>query len=47
MNEREPVPPPRSATAVRQGRITGHVRWILGISLALVIVAFVIAYLVS
>lgn len=47
MTEPEPVPPPRSATAVRQGRITGHVRWILGISLALVIVAFVIAYLVS
>ncbi|MBR0664095.1 hypothetical protein GXW71_06965 [Roseomonas hellenica] len=47
MTEPEPTPPPRSATAVRQGRTTGHVRWILGISLTLVIVAFVIAYLVS
>lgn len=47
MTEPEPVPPPRSATAVRQGRITGHVRWILGISMALVVIAFVIAYLLS
>jgi ferric-dicitrate binding protein FerR (iron transport regulator) len=32
-------PPVLSATDARQGQTTGHVRWILGVSLALAIAA--------
>jgi hypothetical protein len=35
-----------SKTDARAGRKTGHVRWILGISLSAVVVAFAIAYVV-
>jgi hypothetical protein len=39
--------PPRDATTkARQGETTGVVRWVLGISLTLAIVAMVIALLV-
>jgi hypothetical protein len=34
-------------TRVRQGLITGHVRYILGISLSLSIVALILAYVFS
>jgi hypothetical protein len=37
----------KSATDARQGRMTGVVRWVLGISLAAAIIAMIIAYLVS
>jgi hypothetical protein len=40
-------PPAKTATEARQGRTTGVVRWVLGISLTLVIVAMIIAYWVS
>ena len=40
-------PPVKSATDARQGRTTGVVRWVLGISLAAAIIAMIIAYLVS
>jgi len=40
-------PPPRdAATKARQGETTGVVRWVLGISLTLVIVGMVVAFLV-
>ena len=40
-------PPPRDATTkARQGETTGVVRWVLGISLTLVIVGMVVAFLV-
>ena len=40
-------PPPRDATTkVRQGETTGAVRWVLGISLTLVVVGMLIAFLV-
>jgi hypothetical protein len=40
-------PPPRDTTTkARQGETTGVVRWVLGISLTLVIVGMVIAFLV-
>ena len=45
--EREPPHPPGTTDAVRGASTTGHVRWILGISLVLVILAFVFAYLVA
>jgi hypothetical protein len=45
--EKEPPRPPRSTDAVRGAKTTGHVRWILGISLVLVIAAFVLAYLIA
>lgn len=40
-------PPVKSATEARQGRTTGIVRWVLGISLALAIIAMFVVYLVS
>jgi hypothetical protein len=40
-------PSMKSATDARQGRTTGVVRWVLGISLAAAIIAMIIAYLVS
>jgi hypothetical protein len=40
-------PPVKTATEARQGRTTGVVRWVLGISLTLVVVAMIIAYWVS
>jgi hypothetical protein len=33
-------------TDARAGRKTGHVRWILGISLTAIVVAFFVVYLV-
>jgi hypothetical protein len=35
-----------TATEARQGETTGVVRWVLGISLALAIIAMVISFLV-
>jgi hypothetical protein len=35
---------PIGTTAVRQGATVGHVRWVLLISLVLVIVGFILAY---
>lgn len=43
MTEKEPTPAPGTTDAVRQGTTTGHVRWILIVSLVLVIVAFLAA----
>jgi hypothetical protein len=41
-------PPPNDPTTrVRQGQMTGVVRWVLGLSLALAIVAMIISFLVS
>jgi hypothetical protein len=40
-------PPVRTATEARQGRTTGVVRWVLGISLTLAIVAMIVAFVVS
>jgi hypothetical protein len=40
-------PPVKTATEARQGRTTGVVRWVLGISLVLAIVAMIIAFLVA
>jgi hypothetical protein len=37
----------KTATEARQGATTGTVRWVLGVSLTLAIVAMVIAYFVS
>jgi hypothetical protein len=37
----------KTATEARQGRTTGVVRWVLGISLALAIVAMIVAFYVS
>ena len=37
----------KTATEVRQGRTTGVVRWVLGISLTLAIVAMIVAFGVS
>jgi hypothetical protein len=37
----------KTATEARQGRTTGVVRWVLGISLALAIVAMIVAFFVS
>ena len=34
----------KTTTDARQGATTGRVRWVLGISTALVIVAFIIGY---
>ncbi len=46
--DRDPVPPPPGSTnAARQGATHGVVRYVLGISLVLVVVAFVIAYVAS
>ncbi len=36
-----------TATDARQGRTTGRVRWILGISITFAIIAMIVAYLVS
>ena len=40
-------PPVKTATEVRQGRTTGVVRWVLGISLPLAIIAMIVAFFVS
>jgi hypothetical protein len=40
-------PPVKTATEARQGRTTGVVRWVLGISLTLAVVAMIIAFFVS
>jgi hypothetical protein len=40
-------PPVKTATEARQGRTTGVVRWVLGISLTLAIAAMIIAFFVS
>ena len=45
--EREPPHPPGTTDAVRGASTTGHVRWILGISLVLVVIAMVAAYLLA
>ena len=37
----------KTATEARQGATTGRMRWVLGISLAVVIVAFIIGYWVT
>jgi hypothetical protein len=37
----------KTATEARQGRTTGVVRWVLGISLTLAILAMIIAFFVS
>ena len=40
-------PPPKdAATKARQGEAAGVVRWVLGISLTLVIIGMVVAFLV-
>ena len=44
MSDRQPKI--ETATEARQGETTGVVRWVLGISLALAIIAMVIAFLV-
>ena len=41
-----PAPPDKTATKARQGETTGVVRWVLGISLTLAVIAMVIAFLV-
>lgn len=38
---------PMEATSARQGQPVGHVRWMLIIGLAVVIVAFILAYVFS
>lgn len=40
-------PPVKSATDARQGQKTGVVRWVLGISLILAIVAMAVAFWAS
>jgi hypothetical protein len=40
-------PAVKTATEARQGRATGVVRWVLGISLTLAIVAMIVAFFVS
>jgi hypothetical protein len=40
-------PTVKTATEARQGRTTGVVRWVLGISLTLAIVAMIVAFIVS
>ena len=45
--QKEPPRPPGTTDAVRGGRTTGHVRWVLGISLVLVVLALVVAYWVA
>jgi hypothetical protein len=40
-------PPVKTATEARQGQTTGVVRWVLGISLTLAILAMFVAYWVS
>jgi hypothetical protein len=45
MSERPPVV--KTAIEARHGRTTGVVRWVLGISLTLAIVAMIIAFFVS
>jgi hypothetical protein len=43
----EEPPPVRSATEARQGQTTGIVRWVLGISLSLAIIAMIAVFLLS
>jgi hypothetical protein len=44
MSDRQPQI--ETATKARQGETTGVVRWVLGISLTLAVIAMVIAFLV-
>jgi hypothetical protein len=44
MSDRQPEI--ETATKVRQGETTGVVRWVLGISLTLAIIAMVVAFVV-
>ena len=37
--------PVKTATEARQGRTTGVVRWVLGISLMLAIIAMIVAFM--
>jgi hypothetical protein len=39
--------PVKTATEARQGQTTGVVRWVLAISLALAIVAMIVAYFIA
>ncbi len=39
--------PVKSATSARQGITTGRVRWILGVSLCLAVIAMAVAYWVA
>ena len=41
MSDRPPAV--KTATEARQGRTTGAVRWVLGISLTLALVAFIVS----
>lgn len=43
MNDTEPRRPPGTTDAVRGARTTGRVRWILLISLLLVVVGFLVS----
>ena len=43
-DEPQKTPPPGSATATRQGTITGRVVLVLGVSLVLVVVGMVVAF---
>jgi hypothetical protein len=45
MSDRPPAV--KTATEARQGRTTGVVRWVLGISLTLAIVAMIVTFIVS
>jgi len=45
--EKEPPRPPGTTDAVRGATTTGRVRYILAISIVLVIIAFVIAYMLA
>jgi hypothetical protein len=45
----QPLPPKAEhmpPTQARQGRMTGHVRYILAVSVALVVVAFAVIYFI-
>ena len=45
MSDRPPAV--KTTTEARQGRTTGVVRWVLGISLTLAIVAMIVTFIVS
>jgi hypothetical protein len=40
-------PPVKTATEARQGSTPGVVRWVLGVSLTLAIVAMIVAFVIS
>ena len=44
MSDKPPIE--KTTDDVRQGETTGHVRWVLGVSLTLVIVAMIVVYFV-